>query len=107
MVCRTFASRGKSFTPESRIEMLEERRALEERSEATHEASGLAILLAFYELRIQFCDEYEALFTDGLESGQKCRLCVHFFGRIFPLFVLRLTHLRRPGFLSASPPSKI
>ncbi len=57
MVCRTFASRGKSFTPESRIEMLEERRALEERREATHEASGLAILKAFYELSVKICDE--------------------------------------------------
>ena len=45
VVCSTFANRGKSCTPESRIEMLEESRALEERRDATQEASGLAIEL--------------------------------------------------------------
>ena len=43
VVCNTLPSRGKSLTPESRIEMLEDRRALVERSEDTQEASGFAI----------------------------------------------------------------
>ena len=43
VVWRTFASRGKSFTPLSRIEMLEDRRAFVDRSEATHEPNGFAI----------------------------------------------------------------
>lgn len=44
VVCKTFASRGKSLTPESRMEMLEERRELVERSEDTHDASELVIV---------------------------------------------------------------
>lgn len=43
MVCRTLARRGKSLTPESRIEMLDERRVLLERREETQDASALAI----------------------------------------------------------------
>ena len=43
VVCSTLDNRGKSFTPESRIEMLEERRALVERREDTQDASGFAI----------------------------------------------------------------
>ena len=44
MVCSTFPRRGKSLTPESRIEMLEERSAFVDRREDTHEESGLAIV---------------------------------------------------------------
>lgn len=43
VVCSTLDNRGKSFTPESRIEMLEERRALVDRREETQDASGFAI----------------------------------------------------------------
>ena len=43
VVCSTFPNRGKSFTPESRIEMLEEMRALVERRDDTQEARGFAI----------------------------------------------------------------
>ena len=44
MVWSTFANRGKSFTPESMIEILEERSALVERREETQEARGFAIV---------------------------------------------------------------
>lgn len=44
VVCSTLPSRGKSLTPEPRIEMLEDRRALVERSEDTQESSGFAIM---------------------------------------------------------------
>ena len=40
VVCSTLASRGKSFTPESRIEMLESRRCIDDWSEETQEARG-------------------------------------------------------------------
>lgn len=45
VVPRTFASRGKSFTPESRIEMLEERNCVLERREETQDDSGLGIFV--------------------------------------------------------------
>lgn len=44
VVCSTFARRGKSLTPESRIDMLEDRRALVERRDETQDVSGFAIL---------------------------------------------------------------
>lgn len=44
VVCSTFPSRGKSLTPESRMEMLEDRSALVERSEDTHDASEFVII---------------------------------------------------------------
>jgi len=43
VVWRTLARRGKSWTPESRIEMLEDKRALEERREVTQEVRGVVI----------------------------------------------------------------
>lgn len=47
VVCRTFASRGKSFTPESRIDMLEERNWVLERREETQDDRGLDIVVGF------------------------------------------------------------
>lgn len=44
VVCSTFASRGKSLTPESRMEMLEERRVLVDRREETHDEREFAIV---------------------------------------------------------------
>ena len=44
VVCSTFARRGKSLTPESRIDMLEDRRAFVERRDETQDASGFAML---------------------------------------------------------------
>lgn len=44
VVCRTLARRGKSLTPESRIEMLDESRVLLERREETQDASALAMI---------------------------------------------------------------
>lgn len=44
MVCRTLTRRGKSLTPESRIEMLDESRVLLERREVTQDASALAMI---------------------------------------------------------------
>ncbi len=44
MVCRTFARRGKSLTPESRIEILDERNALLERREETQEDRALDMI---------------------------------------------------------------
>ena len=43
VVFSTLARRGKSFTPVSRIETLEERRALLERREETQDARAFAI----------------------------------------------------------------
>lgn len=45
VVCRTFASRGKSFTPESRMDMLEERNWVLERREETQDDRGLDIIV--------------------------------------------------------------
>ena len=45
VVRSTFASRGKSLTPESRIDILEDRSAFVERKDETHDASGFAITL--------------------------------------------------------------
>lgn len=45
VVCRTFASRGKSFTPESRMDMLEERNWVLERREETQDDKGLDIIV--------------------------------------------------------------
>lgn len=47
MVWRTFASRGKSFTPESRIDMLEERNWVLERREETQDDRALDIMVCF------------------------------------------------------------
>lgn len=44
VVCRTLTRRGKSFTPESRIEMLEESRVLLDRREETQDASAFAMM---------------------------------------------------------------
>ena len=44
VVCNTFARRGKSLTPESRIDMLEDRSAFVERRDETQDASGFAML---------------------------------------------------------------
>lgn len=44
MVCRILVRRGKSLTPESRIEMLDESRVLLERREVTQDASALAMM---------------------------------------------------------------
>ena len=44
VVCRTFASRGKSFTPESRIDILEARNWVLERREETQDDRGLDII---------------------------------------------------------------
>jgi len=46
VVCSTLDSRGKSLTPESRIEMLDPRRLRDDCSEATHPGSAWAILTA-------------------------------------------------------------
>lgn len=43
VVCSTFARRGKSLTPESRIDMEEDSSAFVERRDETQDASGLAI----------------------------------------------------------------
>lgn len=43
VVCRTFASRGKSFTPESRMDMLEERNWVLDRREETQDDKGFDI----------------------------------------------------------------
>ena len=43
VVCSTLPSRGRSLTPVSRIEMLEDSRAFVERNDDTHKASGFAI----------------------------------------------------------------
>ncbi len=43
VVCSTFASRGKSLTPESRIDMLDDNSAFVDRKDETQEASGFAI----------------------------------------------------------------
>lgn len=53
VVCSTLASRGKSLTPESRMEMLEERRALVERREETQEDKGFGIV---YSIPKHKCD---------------------------------------------------
>lgn len=45
VVCRTFASRGKSFTPESRIDILEARNWVLERREETQDDRGLDIIV--------------------------------------------------------------
>lgn len=45
VVCRTFATRGKSFTPESRMDMLEERNWVLERREETQDDRGLDIVV--------------------------------------------------------------
>lgn len=45
VVCRTFASRGKSFTPESRMDMLEERNWVLERREETQDDREVDILV--------------------------------------------------------------
>ena len=44
VVCSTFPRRGKSLTPLSSIEMLEDSNALVDRNEETHEVSGFAIV---------------------------------------------------------------
>lgn len=46
VVCKTLAKRGKSWTPESRIEMLEDRSWLLERRDETQEESAWAIFRA-------------------------------------------------------------
>ena len=43
VVCSTFASRGKSLTPESRIDILEDKSAFDERRDETQEAREFAI----------------------------------------------------------------
>ena len=43
VVCNTFARRGKSLTPESRIEMLEDSSAFVERRDETQDTRGFAI----------------------------------------------------------------
>lgn len=45
VVCRTFASRGKSFTPESRMDMLEERNWVLDRREETQDDKGFDIII--------------------------------------------------------------
>ena len=50
VVCKTFDRRGKSLTPESRIEMLEDRSWLLERREETQEERGFVILGTFGEM---------------------------------------------------------
>lgn len=47
VVCKTLDKRGKSLTPESRMEMLEERSWLLERREETQEERALAITFYF------------------------------------------------------------
>lgn len=47
VVCSTFASLGKSLTPESSIKILEESRALVERRDETQEDNGFAIMDQF------------------------------------------------------------
>ena len=44
MVCNTFPNRGKSLTPESRIEILDDRSAFVDRNDDTQEAKGFAIM---------------------------------------------------------------
>ena len=44
VVCSTFANRGKSLTPESRMDMLDDNSAFVDRKDETQEASGFAIL---------------------------------------------------------------
>ena len=44
MVCSTLLSRGKSCTPESRIEMLDERSAFVDRRDDTQDDNGFAII---------------------------------------------------------------
>lgn len=51
VVCSTFASRGKSFTPESRMEMLEDRRALVELKDETHDERELDMSMSYREAR--------------------------------------------------------
>ena len=43
-VCSTFARRGKSLTPESRIEMVEDRSAFVDRKDETQDPSGFAAI---------------------------------------------------------------
>ena len=45
VVCSTFARRGKSLTPESSMDMLEDKSAFVERKDETQDASGFAILV--------------------------------------------------------------
>ena len=45
VVCNTFPNRGKSLTPESRIEILDDRSAFVDRNDDTQEAKGFAIAL--------------------------------------------------------------
>ena len=45
VVCSTFARRGKSLTPESRIDILDDRSAFVERKDETQEASEFAMII--------------------------------------------------------------
>lgn len=44
VVCNTFPNRGKSLTPESRIEILDDKSAFVDRNDDTQEANGFAIM---------------------------------------------------------------
>ena len=60
-VCSTLARRGKSLTPESRIDILEERSAFVARKDETQDSNGLVIFIQTSS--VQLSERCSILFT--------------------------------------------